>query len=88
MPALLLQAVAIFVRPVHGSRLGGKQFFQHQVAFLEDLHFDHAGTDERHAADVGRTPAKTPQDTRTGIDGECTHGMDGALAFRAFLLLG
>ena len=88
MPSLLLQAIAVFVRPAHGGRLGRKQFLQYQVAFLEDLHFDYVRTDERHAADVGRTPAKTPQHTRTGIDGECNHGLDGALFFFApFLLL-
>ena len=87
MPPLLLQALAIFVRPAHGGRLAGKQFFQYQVAFLENLHFDRAGTDEHHAADVGRTPAKTPQDTRTGIDGECSHDLDGALCSAPSLLV-
>jgi hypothetical protein len=82
VPALLLQALAVFVRPAHGGRLGGKQFFQNQVALLENLYFDHARTDERHAAHVGRTSTKTPQHTRTGIDGECSHGLDGALCSR------
>jgi hypothetical protein len=92
VPALLLQALAVLVRPADGGRLGGEQLFQYQVAFLKDLHFDEDGADERHAADVGRTPAKTPQHTRTGINGECSHGLDGAPAsfrvsdFRAFLL--
>jgi hypothetical protein len=45
------------------------------------MHFDDGGTDERHAADVGRTPAKTPQHTRTGINGECSHDLDGAPSF-------
>ena len=79
MPSLLLQAMAIFVRPAHGGQLGRKQFLEYQVAFLQDLHFDHVRPDERHAADVGRTPAKTPQHTRTGIDAEYSHGLDGAL---------
>ena len=79
VPALLLQALAVFVRPVDGGRLGRKQLFQYQVAFLENLHFDHARADEHYAANVGRTPAKTPQDTRTGIDGEYSHDLDGAL---------
>jgi len=87
VPSLLLQAIAILVRPAHGGRLGRKQFLQYQVAFLQDLHFDHVRPDERHAADVGRTPAKTPQHTRTGIDGECSHGLDGALFSAPSLLL-
>lgn len=87
MPALLLQALAIFVRPVRGGRLSGKQFLQYEVTFLEDLHFDDAGTDEHHAANVGRTPAKTPQDTRTGSDGECSHDLDGALFSAPSLLV-
>ena len=87
MPSLLLQAIAILVRPAHGGRLGRKQFLQYQVAFLQDLHFDHVRPDERHAADIGRTPAKTPQHTRTGIDGECSHGLDGALFSAPSLLL-
>ena len=81
MPALLLQAPAVLVRPLESGRFGGKQFFQDQVAFLEYVHFDDGGTDERHTTDVGRTPAKTPQHTRTGINGECSHDSDGAPSF-------
>ena len=87
VPALLLQAIAILVGPADGRRLGRKEFLQYQVAFLQNLHFDHARTDERHAAHIGRTPTKTPQHTRTGIDGECSHGLDGALACAPSLLL-
>jgi hypothetical protein len=93
VPALVLQPPAVLVRPLESGQLCGKQFFQDQVAFLEYVHFDDRGPDERHTPDVGRTPPKTPQDTRTGINGECRHDLDAALAFlwvsgfRAFLLL-
>ena len=86
MPALLLEPEAVLLGPRHGVGIAREALSEHEIAFLQHVHFGAGPASEENAPDVGRASPETPQHAGTGIDGECIHGWSAPSLLCAFLL--